>query len=117
MAASFLICAGVGGKRRREDKRDGGKRLRTSAAALSRPLHDLDASTGLDCTKIGRDKQALLRNSLVSPRMFAAGLHDIFGTSQYGLHIYYNIPALVGKTPLSPAGNPWADPLLKLRRL
>lgn len=28
--------------------------------------------------------------------------------SDYGLHIYSNIAALVRKTPLSPAGNPWS---------
>jgi dTDP-4-amino-4,6-dideoxygalactose transaminase len=42
--------------------------------------------------------------------MKAAGLHNVFRISEYGLHIYYNIPALVGKTPLSPAGNPWTLP-------
>ena len=30
--------------------------------------------------------------------------------SNYGLHIYYNIPSLVDKVPLSPAGNPWSLP-------
>ena len=27
--------------------------------------------------------------------------------AEYGLHVYYNIPSLVDKVPLSPAGNPW----------
>jgi dTDP-4-amino-4,6-dideoxygalactose transaminase len=40
-------------------------------------------------------------------KMKAAGLHNVFRISEYGLHIYYNIPALVNKVPLSPAGNPW----------
>jgi dTDP-4-amino-4,6-dideoxygalactose transaminase len=40
-------------------------------------------------------------------RMKAEGLHNVFRVAEYGLHIYYNIPALVNKTPLSPAGNPW----------
>jgi dTDP-4-amino-4,6-dideoxygalactose transaminase len=43
-------------------------------------------------------------------RMKAAGLHNVFRVSEYGLHMYYNIPALVGKVPLSPAGNPWTLP-------
>jgi 8-amino-3,8-dideoxy-alpha-D-manno-octulosonate transaminase len=43
----------------------------------------------------------------VAERMKTAGLHNVFRISEYGLHIYYNIPALVAKTPLSPAGNPW----------
>jgi hypothetical protein len=40
--------------------------------------------------------------------MKPAGLHNVFRVSQYGLHIYYHIPALVDKVPLSPAGNPWS---------
>ena len=46
----------------------------------------------------------------VAQRMKAAGLHNVFRVSEYGLHMYYNIPALVGKVPLSPAGNPWTLP-------
>ena len=30
--------------------------------------------------------------------------------AEYGLHIYYNIQQLVGKVPLSSAGNPWKLP-------
>jgi 8-amino-3,8-dideoxy-alpha-D-manno-octulosonate transaminase len=30
--------------------------------------------------------------------------------ADYGMHVYYNIPQLVRKTPLSPAGNPWNLP-------
>ncbi|MCC6127166.1 MAG: DegT/DnrJ/EryC1/StrS family aminotransferase [Pirellulales bacterium] len=41
-------------------------------------------------------------------KMKAAGLHNVFRIADYGLHIYYNIPSLVGKVPLSPAGNPWS---------
>lgn len=40
--------------------------------------------------------------------MKESGLHNVFRIADYGLHIYYNIPSLVGKVPLSPAGNPWA---------
>ena len=43
-------------------------------------------------------------------QMKAAGLHNVFRIAEYGLHIYYNIPALVDKAPLSPAGNPWTLP-------
>ncbi len=39
--------------------------------------------------------------------MKAEGLHNVFRLADYGLHIYYNIPALVNKVPLSEAGNPW----------
>ena len=30
--------------------------------------------------------------------------------ADYGLHIYSNVPQLVRKVPLSPAGNPWNLP-------
>lgn len=35
------------------------------------------------------------------------GIHSVSRISEYGLHIYYNIPALVNKIPVSSAGNPW----------
>lgn len=40
-------------------------------------------------------------------KMKQFGLHNVCRVANYGLHIYYNIPSLVNKTPLSPAGNPW----------
>jgi dTDP-4-amino-4,6-dideoxygalactose transaminase len=43
-------------------------------------------------------------------RMNAAGLQTAVRLAEYGLHIYSNIPQLVGKVPLSPAGNPWSLP-------
>jgi hypothetical protein len=41
-------------------------------------------------------------------QMKAAGLHNAVYVANYGLHIYHNIPSLVNKVPLSPAGNPWS---------
>ncbi|NQT18299.1 MAG: DegT/DnrJ/EryC1/StrS family aminotransferase, partial [Planctomycetes bacterium] len=40
-------------------------------------------------------------------KMIDLGLHNVFRITDYGLHIYYNIPSLVSKTPLSAAGDPW----------
>jgi Predicted pyridoxal phosphate-dependent enzyme apparently involved in regulation of cell wall biogenesis len=40
----------------------------------------------------------------------SAGFGNVFRIADYGLHIYSNIVALVNKTPLSPAGNPWSSP-------
>lgn len=40
-------------------------------------------------------------------RLRAAGMHNVTIIAEAGQHIYYNIPPLVGKAPLSPAGNPW----------
>ena len=37
-----------------------------------------------------------------------AGIASAFRLADYGLHIYSNIPSLVQKVPLSPAGNPWS---------
>jgi 8-amino-3,8-dideoxy-alpha-D-manno-octulosonate transaminase len=39
-----------------------------------------------------------------------AGMASVFRVADYGLHVYYNIPQLVGRIPLSPAGNPWSLP-------
>jgi dTDP-4-amino-4,6-dideoxygalactose transaminase len=44
----------------------------------------------------------------VVAKMKEFGLHSVFRIADYGLHIYYNIPSLVDKVPLSPAGNPWS---------
>ena len=43
----------------------------------------------------------------VLKKMIDSGLHNAFRICNYGLHIYYNIPSLINKVPLSPAGNPW----------
>ena len=43
----------------------------------------------------------------VAEKMRSQGLNSTFRISDYGLHIYYNIPALVNKIPVSSAGNPW----------
>ncbi len=42
--------------------------------------------------------------------MQAAGLGTAVRLADYGMHIYFNIPQLVAKVPLSPAGNPWSLP-------
>lgn len=43
-------------------------------------------------------------------RMAASGLTGAVRLADYGMHIYYNVPQLVRKVPLSPAGNPWSLP-------
>ncbi len=50
------------------------------------------------------------RARMVVQRMQAAGLDTAVRLAEYGLHIYHNVPQLVGKVPLSPAGNPWNLP-------
>ncbi|MCL5096625.1 MAG: DegT/DnrJ/EryC1/StrS family aminotransferase [Candidatus Omnitrophica bacterium] len=43
-------------------------------------------------------------------RMQADGLLTACRLADYGMHIYSNVPQLVGKVPLSAAGNPWKLP-------
>jgi 8-amino-3,8-dideoxy-alpha-D-manno-octulosonate transaminase len=46
----------------------------------------------------------------LTQRLTEAGLKNTFHLADYGLHIYFNIYALVHKVPLSSAGNPWSLP-------
>jgi 8-amino-3,8-dideoxy-alpha-D-manno-octulosonate transaminase len=50
------------------------------------------------------------RAKAVAERMRAGGLASAVRLADYGLHVYYNLPQLVNKVPLSPAGNPWRLP-------
>jgi 8-amino-3,8-dideoxy-alpha-D-manno-octulosonate transaminase len=43
-------------------------------------------------------------------RLQSGGLQSAVRLCDYGMHIYYNIPQLVAKVPLSAAGNPWSLP-------
>lgn len=56
----------------------------------------------------------LLENATIAQGLLvqlrSSGFHNAFRIADYGLHIYSNITALVKKTPLSPAGNPWSAP-------
>lgn len=70
-----------------------------------RRLNDPDGDTGPFLIFLVEDDQQAIR---VVERMKAAGLHSAVRLADYGLHIYSNIPALVNKVPLSPAGNPWS---------
>jgi 8-amino-3,8-dideoxy-alpha-D-manno-octulosonate transaminase len=56
------------------------------------------------------------RATRVAARMQAAGLSTAARLADYGLHIYYNVPQLVAKVPLSSAGNPWNLPQNKRSR-
>jgi dTDP-4-amino-4,6-dideoxygalactose transaminase len=54
------------------------------------------------------DTEARARQAV--QRYLAAGLAGAVRIADYGMHIYSNIPQLVHKVPLSPAGNPWSLP-------
>ena len=68
-------------------------------------LNDPDGDTGPFLILMLADEAAALR---AADGLKDAGLHNVFRIADYGLHIYFNIPSLVGKAPLSPAGNPWS---------
>lgn len=69
-----------------------------------RHLHDPEGDTGPFLILILPEEAKAIA---AASRMKEAGLHNVFRIAEYGLHIYYNIPALVGKVGVSPAGDPW----------
>ena len=70
-----------------------------------RKLNDVNGDSGPFLIMILDDADKAI---CVADKMKAAGLSNIFRIADYGLHIYYNIPSLVDKVPLSPVGNPWS---------
>jgi 8-amino-3,8-dideoxy-alpha-D-manno-octulosonate transaminase len=53
----------------------------------------------------------IMRDAAAAKSVAAATAKSGIGMARladYGMHVYYNIPQLVKKTPLSPAGNPWS---------
>ena len=69
-----------------------------------RRLNDPDGDTGPFLIIVLEDEARAIS---AEKKLKEGGLHNVFRIADYSLHIYYNIPALVGKVPLSPAGNPW----------
>ena len=69
-----------------------------------RRLNDPDGDTGPFLIIVLEDEARAIS---AEKKLKEGGLHNVFRITDYSLHIYYNIPALVGKVPLSPAGNPW----------
>jgi dTDP-4-amino-4,6-dideoxygalactose transaminase len=72
-----------------------------------RRLHDETGDTGGFLIMILEEAAKAVT---VAQRMQDAGLRSACRLAQYGLHIYFNIPQLAGKVPLSAAGNPWKLP-------
>ncbi len=69
-----------------------------------RQLNDAEGDTGPFIILILEDEAKAIA---AVEKMKELGLHNVFRIAEYGLHIYYNIPSLVDKVPLSDAGNPW----------
>jgi dTDP-4-amino-4,6-dideoxygalactose transaminase len=81
------------------------KEMLTGTPGLSfRRLNDPLGDTGPFLVILLQDEEKALHAAY---RMKESGLHNIWRLAEYKYHIYYNIPSLVDKTPLSPAGNPW----------
>lgn len=78
--------------------------LQDTPGLTFRKLNDADGDTGPFLVMF---LETASKTAAVVQKMKAAGLHSAFQVSEYGLHMYYNIPALVNKIPLSHAGNPW----------
>lgn len=70
-----------------------------------RRLNDPDGDTGPFLIFLLEDERKAMG---AVERMKQSGLHSAVRVADYGLHVYSNIPALVDKVPLSPAGNPWS---------
>ena len=85
------------------------RRIRKLAGALPgvafRRSNDPEGDTGPFLILLLPDEAAAIA---ATESMREAGLHNAARLAEYGLHIYYNIPALVGKVGVSPAGNPWS---------
>lgn len=79
--------------------------LRGTPGLEFRRLNDAEGDTGTFLILALSDENKVLA---AVAKMKEFGLHNVFRIADYGLHIYYNIPSLVGKAPLSPAGNPWS---------
>jgi len=82
-------------------------RLADTPDVSFRRLNDEAGDTGPFLVLLLDDEEAAVG---VLERLHASGLHSAIRLSDYGLHIYYNVPQLVNKVPLSPAGNPWTLP-------
>jgi dTDP-4-amino-4,6-dideoxygalactose transaminase len=72
-----------------------------------RKLNDPEGDTGPFLVIVLEDEAKALAAAKV---LNDGGMKTAWRTADYGMHVYYNIPQLVAKTPLSPAGNPWSLP-------
>jgi 8-amino-3,8-dideoxy-alpha-D-manno-octulosonate transaminase len=91
-----------------EHMRASHRRISQMLAALPgltlRRSHDIQGDTGPFLIMLLEDRPKAVA---AVAKMRASGLRTAVRLAEYGLHIYYNIPTLVDKVPLSPAGNPW----------
>jgi 8-amino-3,8-dideoxy-alpha-D-manno-octulosonate transaminase len=94
-------------KHMRQSKRRIKAMLAGTPGLAFRHLHDEAGDAGGFLIMI-LDSPALAQK--LTAKMQAAGMRSASRLSDYGMHIYYNVPQLVQRVPLSPAGNPWNLP-------
>lgn len=111
------LCGGVAGVQlgklpkilgsMRDSKRRIKAALEGTPGLSFRKMNDAEGDTGPFLVVILENEAKAVD---AAAKMKEAGLHNLFRIADYGLHIYYNIPSLVAKVPLSPSGNPWNLP-------
>ena len=109
------LCAAVAGvqlkklprivSHMRRSKRRIKEGLEGTRGLTLRRLNDAEGDTGSFLTLILSDEPRAARAIAI---MKEKGLFNAARLSDYGQHLYYNMPSLVRKVPLSPAGNPWS---------
>jgi len=72
-----------------------------------RRLNDPEGDTGPFLILVLPDEAAAVA---AVAKMQQGKLSGACRVADYGMHVYCNMPQLVAKTPLSPAGNPWSLP-------
>jgi len=87
------------------------RRIKSGLAGIPGLAFRTSADPAGDC---GPFLIMLLENGETAQRFLTQlrenGFHNAFRIADYGMHVYSNIAALVNKTPLSAAGEPWALP-------
>jgi 8-amino-3,8-dideoxy-alpha-D-manno-octulosonate transaminase len=86
-------------------------RIRESLEGLPsvelRRLNDVKGYTGPFIIMMFADEKAARQ---AAAGINSSGLSNAQRVEDYGMHIYFNIPQLVNRVPLSKAGNPWSLP-------
>lgn len=105
------LCGAVAGAQLRKlprivaHMRASKRRIKQQLPGLNfRRMNDARGDTGPFLIFLMPDRAQAER---ATQRLVEAGIHNAKHLAKYGLHLYYNIPGLVNKTPLSSAGDPW----------
>ena len=89
--------------------RESNHRIQTALSDLPgiefRHLNDPAGDTGPFLVVMMSDENTAKK---AAEKIKSAGWESVWQVADYGMHIYYNIPQLVNRVPLSPAGNPWS---------